>query len=110
MGRRLIFALVDCMRAIKKATTPLFHADLRGGEVNRKGRQEKMNVAAGYIPDPLIAPSGKIWSAAGIARLAAALCRIGVDDPRRCCGAEKNGKDHHECRKRKTPPAGAGTD
>ena len=29
-----------------------------------------MNVAAGYIPDPLIAPSGKIWSAAGIARLA----------------------------------------
>lgn len=41
-----------------------------------------MDIAIGHIDDPLIAPSGMVYSLRGLRRLASVLCGIGVDDMR----------------------------
>ena len=39
-----------------------------------------MDVSCGMIKDPVIAPSGKLFSGAGLKRLIEEICRIDVDN------------------------------
>ena len=39
-----------------------------------------MDIHAGFIADPVIAPSGKVFSASGLSRLAEAICSLRIDN------------------------------
>lgn len=59
-----------------------------------------MKKKSGAIADPLISSSGRVYSAAGIRRLTAALDFVRVDDRTLCCKGAKSGKKDDESEKR----------
>lgn len=56
-----------------------------------------MDIKAGFIADPVIAPNGKVFSASGLRQLAEAICSFQIDNGgllwRRCDCHDKQFKE-----------------
>ncbi|MBE6356360.1 MAG: hypothetical protein E7058_04510 [Lentisphaerae bacterium] len=68
-----------------------------------------MNISQRRISDPVIAPSGKIYSAHGIKTLLAALFPNRVDDPAHCCNTAKRRRKKYGKRSVDHSAGGCGT-